>query len=239
MRNANQDLRFDAPLYSLADAARFLDVPYSTFASWRKGYVGRGRGKRRTTYAPVLTPRRGDDTPSIPFITLAEGMVLAAIRKTHIPMQRIRPALIALQEEIGLDHALASRSLYSDGAEVLYDFAERSTEPGVAQPTKHLVVLRNGQRVFTDIVSEYLQRIDYADDGYAKLLHLPGYQRRQVIVDPTRSFGQPVFTHGAAKVSDVMDRFHAGESLTDLSEDFGVPLDDLEDALRVASRRAA
>ena len=37
----------------------------------------------------------------------------------------------------------------------------------------------------------------------------------------------------------VIDRFQAGESLPDLAADFGVPIEDLEDALRVASRRAA
>jgi hypothetical protein len=36
-----------------------------------------------------------------------------------------------------------------------------------------------------------------------------------------------------------IDRFQAGESLPDLGEDFGVPIEDLEDALRVASRRVA
>lgn len=232
------DIRFDTPLYSVAEAARYLGVPYSTFASWRKGYAGGPRGKR-TAYPPVLPPEPGDTGAAIPFISLAEGMVLAAIRRTGVPMQRIRPALLALREEIGVAHALASKRLYSDGAELLYDFAERHAEPMDAGPTKDLVVLRSGQRVFTDVVSDYLQRIEYAKDGYARLLHLPGYRRGQVVADPTRSFGQPVFTHGAARVSDVLDRFQAGDSLEDLAEEFGVPIADLEDALRVASRRAA
>jgi uncharacterized protein (DUF433 family) len=235
---SGSDIRFDTPLYSLAEAARYLGVPYSTFASWRKGYAGGPQGQR-TTYPPVLPSESGDAAGGIPFISLAEGMVLAAIRQTGVPMQRIRPALLALREEIGVAHALASRRLFSDGAEVLYDFAEKRAEPMDAGPTKDLVVLRSGQRVFTDVVSDYLQRIEYGPDGYAKLLHLPGYLHRQVIADPTRSFGQPVFVHGAARVSDVLDRFQAGDSLPDLAEDFGVPMADLEDALRVASRRAA
>lgn len=239
MTKTDQDLRFDAPLYSLAEAARYLDVPSSTFSGWAKGYVRRSADRRPVTGAPVLSVAPTSSGPSIPFIALAEGMVFAAIRRTGVPMQRIRPALLALQDEIGVDHALASERLYSDGAEVLYDFAERQAESSMAAPAKDLIVLRSGQRVFTDIVSDYLQRIEYGTDGYARLLHLPGYRRGQVVADPTRSFGQPVFVHGAAKVSDVMDRFQAGESLPDLAEDFGVPIDDLEDALRVASRRAA
>lgn len=239
MTTTARDIRFDTPLYSLSEAARYLGVPNSTFASWAKGYVRRSSDRTTVTGEPVLYVVSGKQSTSISFIGLAEGMVLAAIRKTGVPMQRIRPALLALQDEIGIDHALASQRLYSDGAEVLYDFAEgpdASASEGLAHD---LVVLRNGQRVFTDVVTDYLQRIEYGPDGYAKLIHLPGYSRRQVVADPTRSFGQPVFVHGAARVSDVLDRFQAGESLPDLSEDFGVPIEDLEDALRVASRRAA
>ena len=239
MTTTTDDIRFDTPLYSLAEAARYLGVPNSTFASWAKGYVRRSSKGATVTGAPVLSVVAGRESTSISFIGLAEGMVLAAIRKTGVPMQRIRPALLALQDEIGIDHALANQRLYSDGAEVLYDFAERHDESSSAGITHDLVVLRNGQRVFTDVVTDYLQRIEYGPDGYARLIHLPGYARRQVVADPTRSFGQPVFVHGAARVSDVLDRFQAGESLPDLAEDFGVPREDLEDALRVASRRAA
>jgi uncharacterized protein (DUF433 family) len=53
------------------------------------------------------------------------------------------------------------------------------------------------------------------------------------------AFGAPIFERGGAKVDDVLERFWAGESLSDLAEDFGVPVDQLEDVLRVASRRAA
>ncbi len=235
----DSDLRFDVPLYSLAEAARYLAVPTTTFTSWARVYVRRSAGRRPVTGAPVLTTVAGASGVSVPFVSLAEGMVLAAIRQTGVPMQRIRPALLALQETIGVEHALASERLYSDGAEVLYDFAIEHPGSSAAASAKELVVLRSGQQVFTEVVADYLKRIEYGSDGYARLLHLPGYQRLQVVADPSRSFGQPMFVKGAAKVSDMIDRFQAGESLPDLADDFGVPIEDLEDALRVASRRAA
>ena len=37
-------------------------------------------------------------------------------------MQRIRPALRQLQSDIGVEHALASQKLYTDGAELLFDY---------------------------------------------------------------------------------------------------------------------
>ncbi len=60
---------------------------------------------------------------------------------------------------------------------------------------KELVVVRSGQRVFTDIVSEYLTRISYdPKDTFARMIRLPEYERAEVLVDPDRSFGQPIFT---------------------------------------------
>ena len=41
-------------------------------------------------------------------------------------MRRIRPAVLWLQEYIGLPQALASQRLQTDGAEVLWDFGRRS-----------------------------------------------------------------------------------------------------------------
>jgi len=101
------------------------------------------------------------------------------------------------------------------------------------------VVVRSGQRVFTEVVLEYLRKIHYASDAYAELIHVPAYQHAQVVVDPTRSFGAPIFERSGSRLDDVLQRFWAGESLDELSSEFGVPPRQLEDVLRVASKRAA
>jgi len=68
---------------------------------------------------------------------------------------------------------------------------------------------------------------------------VPAYRKAEVVVDPMRSFGAPSFERGAGRVEDVMQRFWAGESLDELADDHGVPPEQLEDVVRVASRRAA
>lgn len=60
----------------------------------------------------------------MPFVGLAEGVVLAAIRRQGVLLRRIRPSIDALRAELGIEHALASRKLYTDGAELLYDYAD-------------------------------------------------------------------------------------------------------------------
>jgi hypothetical protein len=230
------DLRFSDPLYTIAEAARTLDVPAATFQSWVRGYVRRAAGRQAVIGQPIVTalPSSGR-TPTVPFVGLAEGYVLAAIRKQGVPLQRIRPALDVLQQELGLQHALASKRLYTDGAEVLFDYASHTDD----ESARELVVVRHGQRVFSEVIDSYLRRVTFADDGWAQRIRLPQYQRADVIADPRFGFGQPSFVHGRAKVTDVLERFWAGEDLGSLADEFGVPQIELEDAVRVASRRAA
>jgi uncharacterized protein (DUF433 family) len=89
------------------------------------------------------------------------------------------------------------------------------------------------------VIRDYLQRITYGPDDYASLIRLPGYDRADVVADPTRSFGQPIFSHGAVPVRTVLERFWTGEGIETLSAEFGVPEAEIEDVLRATSRRAA
>lgn len=233
--------RFGAPLYTVVEAARYLDVPATTLGSWAHGYTKRPAGRAEVTGAPVLTvlPSAGPRRPVVPFIGLAEGLVLAAIRDSGVPMQRIRPALAQLEREFGLRYALASRRLYTDGAEVLFDYADRTNDEPVASATRELVVLRDQQYVFNEAVDAYLRRIDFDEDGYPRLIRLPAYEPAEVVVDPGRGFGQPIFARGGVRLEDALALFRAGEPLDDVAAEYGMPREHLEAAVRVAVRHAA
>jgi uncharacterized protein (DUF433 family) len=233
--------RFSTALYTVPEAARYLDVPTSTLNAWAHGYRNHPPGRREVVGAPILTtlPRRTVRLPIIPFIGLAEGAVLSAIRRSGVPMQRIRPALEQLDTEFGLSHALASRRLYTDGAEVLFDYANAADDPGLVRAAGELVVVRNGQRVFNEVVAAYLRRLVFDDQGYVRLIRLPAYEVAEIVVDPARGFGQPIFARGGARLEDALGLFRAGEPLDVVADEYGVPRDHLEDAVRIATRSAA
>lgn len=231
-----EDIRFSTPLYTLAEAARFLGVPTSTFATWAKGYVRRPPGRPPVRGARIVTSVDADrNFPSIPFIGLAEGMVLAAFRRGGVSLQHIRKAVSILDREIGIEYALASRRLYTDGAVILFDYADARQDDELAGLTE--VVSR--QRVFAPVVREYLKRIEYGKDGWAEQLVSPTTRQPIVAVDPRRAFGQPIFVQGAAPVESVVSRWKAGESIAHVARDFGVPPADVEDYLRGAVPLAA
>ena len=69
-----------------------------------------------------------------------------------VSLQHIRRAVSILDGEIGIEHALASQRVYTDGAVILFDYADALQNDELAGLTE--VVSR--QRVFAPVVREYL-----------------------------------------------------------------------------------
>jgi hypothetical protein len=63
--------------------------------------------------------------PRIPFLRLAEPMVAAAFGKAGVAVPHIRRSLQVRQQELGVEHALASGWLYTDGSSTLDDYATK------------------------------------------------------------------------------------------------------------------
>ena len=102
-----------------------------------------------------------------------------------------------------------------------------------------LTVVVTGGRVFTKVILDYLQRITYADDGWADRLVLPITKRPIVECDPRRGFGRPLFISGGAPMDDVLDRFRAGEPISAVANDFDLHPEDVEDVIRASLPHAA
>ncbi len=95
---------------------------------------------------------------SVPFVGFAEAFVLGPLRKAGVQTQRTRLAVKKLNDELGLDHALASRRVYTDGAELIFDYASSSDDAEL------LTVVRTGQEPRRRD-PRYLKRSTYGDDG--------------------------------------------------------------------------
>jgi uncharacterized protein (DUF433 family) len=106
-------------------------------------------------------------------------------------------------------------------------------------PARDLVVVRNDQRVFNEVVAACLQRVEFGPEGYPRLIHLPAYEVADIVVDPERGFGQPIFARGGTRLEDALALFRVGEPLDVVAEEYGVPRDQLEDVVRIATRVAA
>lgn len=228
------DPRLSLRLFTVAEAAAWLTVPRSTFHGWVHGYEHHPAGGRWVVGRPiVLSLAAGRGQPAVPFLGLVEGLVLNGFRRAGVPLQRIRPALERLDQEMGLRHALASDRLATDGAEVLYDYGALLHPEGIGE----LVTVRSGQRVFAPVISDHLRRIRYASDHWAEQVELPGYALARVVVNLDVAHGRPVLERAHLPVEDILRRWIAGDCLAELAGDFGLDGAELEDVIRAATRR--
>ncbi|MGW2524879.1 DUF433 domain-containing protein [Streptomyces sp. NPDC001617] len=245
MADRSEDVRFSVPLYTQAEAASYLDMASSTFRNWARGYRNTFPNRPQATGSPLITylgaPRSSH--PSIPFIGLAEGMFLSALRRANMPLQKIRPALDMVRERIGVEHALASRRLYVAGADLLYEIGDDLGGEDERE-TRKLIVL-DGQYVFREVIDRFLTRIEYDEPGsrpgneYARKIELPGYEVAEIGVLPGVNFGRPFFTATGTPLYVVAGDLRSGQPVEDVAEDYGLPVDQVAEVQERIEREAA
>jgi uncharacterized protein (DUF433 family) len=218
-RLTRHDLRVAVPLYTLGEAARYLDLPPSTLHDW-------ARPKDAPPLITVL-PKHGH-FPSLPFIGFAEAFVIKAAVDAGVPPVRIRPGIEKIKEKAGgIEHALASRVVYTDGAELLLDTID----------DEDLDVARTDQRTFRKAVESKLRLITFGTDGdtFAERIRLPRYAHVHVVVDPRFASGKPIVEEGLApRVKDLVDRVRGGDDPQAVARDFKIPLTHVEEIVRNA-----
>jgi uncharacterized protein (DUF433 family) len=218
------DLRFDVGLLDVSDASRFLGIARSTFSRWVTGYAGS---------APLIhTLPSANNQARVTFISMVEAWVLDALRKAGVNPSKIPPALAQLAREFGREHVLVAPNLATDGIDVLWDFSRTSEGEG-------LMDARSGQMVMREIVEDYLQYVSWASDNYPNMLRLRSCEPSDVIVDPYRAFGQPLFKASRTRVRDVANMLAAGEDPQVVADEHGVSINDVRTAARILLGRAA
>ncbi len=202
------------PIYTQTEVAQLIGATQSSLQRWARGYQNPGLNRQ----SALITVDRGGRGYTVPFVGLAEAYMLRAFRKAGVPMARIRPTVEKLRDGMGLEHALASERLKTDGAEILWQLDEDGGSEN------RLVVVRNNQAVFGEVVREHLKNIDYRA-GFAGRIVLPGHYGLDVTVDPLVNFGQPTVAEYGIRVDDLLSRVRAGEEVGRVAADYELPYD--------------
>ncbi len=219
-----QDSVLDAPLYSPAEAARYLGLPAATVRSW---VVGRdydtAAGTRR--FDPIVNPP--DESGRLSFRNLVELQVLRALRVRHgVRLETIRSAIFFMSKRFGVDHPLADERMRTDGKELFADFVDA------------LVRLDDGQMSFGEILRDHIGRIEWEGDQPVRLFPFPaqgGAASRAVVLDPRVRWGQPVLAGTGIPVAELHERRESGESLKSIAGDYGRSVSEIKVALRFAA----
>ena len=119
----------------------------------------------------------------------------------------------ALRRELGPDYLKRER-LAHDGEDILVRLADSDSEWTRA---------RDEQAGIPGVVALGLQGIAFDKSGTPQRVTLQTFQGADIIVDPRFSFGQPVIEDRGVRVEDVAQLFFAGEPISVVGEEFGIP----------------
>lgn len=225
----------EMPLYGFWQAANYLKIPLPTLRTWiygRKYPVGQNGGVRFS--APVIKLPK-PNLPMLSFMNLVEAHVLKGIRKVeNIPFYKVRNALGYVEKKFQSKHPLADYQFLTDGVELFIEHLDEL-----------VTVSKNGQLTFRELIATYLRRIDRNLDKTPIRLY-PFLKRdaektepKVISINPLVSFGRPVIVGTGVPTEVVAERFQAGDSLTDLTEDYGITKEAAEEAIRYEYRKAA
>ena len=172
-------------LYTPAEASRLLGISAGKISRWLKGHYANGKW-----YDALWEPEAllDDRRWALGFRDLMEVRVAAAFIKEGISAIQVRKAILLAKDLIGKDHPLATNRFRTDGREIFLHVVEED-ERGIAQ--ERLLNLFRRQYEFKGIIDPILKTVDFDDNGEPQLWWPMG-RGLQVVVDPQRSFGQPI-----------------------------------------------
>lgn len=205
--------RLYLPAYAVGEAARLARVHRTTVSSW---YYGR-RTQPGMRAAKVLGQRpRG---APLSYLDLVEVAFVATLRGMRVPLRRIRVAWRYLAKRFETDFPFAQLDLKTDGASVLYALTD---EEGAWLEKLLVDAGESGQIMWAEPVWDRIREFDYDERHSLAIRWFPRGRDGPIIVDPRIQFGAPILRDSGLATWAVRERFQAGESVQEITEDFGI-----------------
>ena len=147
---------------------------------WLRGHKVNGQ-RHEALWTPELD--LGDEKVYLSFRDLMEARVAARFVERGLSAQKVRRAINLAREVVG-DRPLSTTWLKTDGRAV---FLQAATETG-SEPK--VINLFTRQFAFNAIIERTLRDVEF--DGPRPVRWWPFGARLGVVIDPRRSFGQPI-----------------------------------------------
>jgi uncharacterized protein (DUF433 family) len=199
---------YEVPNYSTVEAALYLRLKVQDVRRW----TGEG---------VICSPAGG-----ISFLNILELHILKGLRREFgLPFQRIRRALEEYNQTEYSDHPFLDPRLETDG---IHLFLHNGDD--------YLNLNWSGQRGFPQILSTYLRRIDRFANGefnfFPFIVGEDAQEPRSIQMSPNVAFGRPVLASTGIATDVIAGRFRARDSISELAEEYCVPIAMIEDAVR-------
>lgn len=216
--------------YSLAEAGRLLSVSPTTIRRWLFGYAYDHHGPR-TAQPPLWHPQYGVDQeePLLGFRDLMEARIVRGLRAMNFGLPTIRECLRRASEIAEDDHPFSTRLFKTDGKRI---FLEQMGSGG----DNTLLDLKQRQHVFHQVVAPSFVGLEFDAEAASRWWLLPS--KRTIVLDPARSFGQPIAAASGIPTVRLAQAVKAEGSIERVAQIFEIRPAIVRDALKFERRES-
>lgn len=206
--------RLYLPAYRVVEVARYAGVTPQTVSNWQREASG---------HAPAISAR--EDHQALSYLQLVEVAFVASMRRLGVRLKAIRDARDYLRQRLDAEFPFATYRFKTDGQSILMDLEQFEA---TGSKGKLVVADKGGQLAWEAILEKRFTEFDYEEELAARW-YVAG-RDSPIIIDPQVAYGAPTVRGTATWI--LKGRWVAGEDVSDIAEDFGLPLDDVERGLR-------
>ncbi|MBE7186099.1 MAG: hypothetical protein INR68_17010 [Methylobacterium mesophilicum] len=179
---------FEIPLgvgsYTAPEAARLLRTPVRNIRRWMLGYSYGPADKRRSS-PPLWQSQLSmiEDQLEVGFRDLIELRFVTAFVEQGVGLLTIRNCLEFARSIVHDTHPFSTRRFRTDGKTIFLESTRDSVEP-------ELLDLKRRQLVFQRVFERSFRDLEIEADAVVRWRPFNG--KASIVIDPRRSFGQPI-----------------------------------------------
>lgn len=209
--------RLYLPAYRISEAARYVHVSPQALSNWHYRPI--------REIGPAL-PHHDRGTP-LSYLELVEVAIVAVFRRFNVPFRNIATTRDYMAQTFNSEYPFAEYRFKTDGFHLLMNLSQ--AEPRIG--TDDLIVAdKSGQIGWASMMVDRLFEFDYDQQYELALRWWVAGRDSRVVVDPRIAFGAPMVRGVATWV--IKGRHLAGETISDIKEDFDLEDVDVVDALK-------
>lgn len=217
-------------VYSSSEVARLSGLTPSRVHRWLAGYSFQDRKGVTHRSAPIVQREAGATDAAASFSDLVEILFVRAFLKHGVTMPKLRKAAQEAKALFSSPYPFSVRRFDTDGRTIFAQLDRLSTGRAFT------LDLARSQVAFDIIVRPYFKQLDYEDDIVARWWPLG--RKGRVVVDPRRSFGQPIDAESGIPTRVLYRSVLAGQTQTEVANWFEVPRRAVHDAVKFEKTRS-
>lgn len=211
--------------YSAVDAARLLKMPVVNVRRWLGGYSYQ-RGGSSHSVPPLWEPDlpKVESKVELSFRDLIELKFVNAFVEAGLGLKTIRNCLDYARDVVENDRPFSTSRFRTDGKSIFLESIERD------QPESVLLDLKKHQYAFAKVLEHSFKDLDLDGDEVTRWRPFKG--KDSIVLDPQRSFGQPITAEYGVPTKALAESVVAEGSLDRVAAIYEVSLEAIRDSVR-------